>query len=187
MKPLLMIALILSATTAFADSFKLTRDGQEYLCTATAPTTPGGAVDCVNKAYSGPFSRDESMRLCSGARSTAPAECAMKAYAGPLSKEESINLCIHARSTGPVDCVSKAYAGPFSKAESLDLCSGDTSVATADCAIKAYAGPYSKAESIRLCKGEPQLMMRSLKLMEKSQEIQQKVMQMKVTYPVLRQ
>lgn len=187
MKPFVILAMIFSTSVAFADSFRMVKDGQEYLCSSTSPTTPGGAVDCVNKAYSGPFSREESMRLCQGAASTAPAECASRAYAGPYSKEESINLCIGARSTGPVDCVTKAYNGPFSKSESFELCSRDSTVANAECAIKAYAGPYSKAESIRLCKTNPHLMLRSLNLMLQSAVIQQKVMQMKMVNPALTQ
>lgn len=187
MKPLLILVMMLAASVAFADSFRIIRDGQEYLCSATAPTTPGGAADCVDKAYSGPFSKEESLRLCQGARSTAPADCALKAYSGPFSKEESIAMCTGARSTGPIDCYNKAYAGPFTKAESMDLCSGDVTEANAECALKAYAGPYSKAEAIRLCKANPSLLLRSLKLMEQSKEVQQKVMQLKALNPTLRE
>jgi hypothetical protein len=156
---------------ASADSFTIIRDGQEYLCEQTTPTNPGGAAECANKAYNGPFSREESARLCAGARNTAPADCALKSYAGPFSKEESLQLCTRARTIGPADCATKAYAGPFSKAESLDLCSGNTTEANATCAIKAYQGPYSKEEAIRMCKNQPLLVLRSLQLIEQSAEL----------------
>jgi hypothetical protein len=152
MKPnfLLAIVVTLCATVAVADSFTVIRDGREYLCSPTGSSQPpnpgGGAVDCVNKAYSGPFSRDESMQLCSGALNVGPALCAIK-----------------------------AYAGPFNRAEAIELCARSGTEAHAECAIKAYAGPYSRAEAIQLCKAQPSLMLRSLKLMEKSPEVQSQI------------
>ena len=176
MKLILVLMSILGFQAAHADSFTVIRDGHQYLCEQTdAPVDPGGNVDCNNKAYSGPFSRDEAQRICEGSRTVAPADCAIKAYAGPFSKEEAIQLCTHARSNGPIDCAAKAYAGPFSKEESLNLCAGNTSVANADCAIKAYAGPYSKEEAIRMCKGQAMLVLRSLNLIEQSQDLKAKV------------
>ena len=174
MKLFIGIFAALSFNIAQADSFTVIRDGQEYLCQPTS-VDPGAGVECVNRAYNGPFTRDEAMQLCSGARSTAPADCAIRAYNGPYSKAEAIQLCTRARSTGPVDCATKAYNGPFSKAESLNLCSGDTTVANADCAIKAYNGPYSKEEAIRMCKYQPLLVMRSLNLIEQSTDLKEKV------------
>ncbi|WP_413943617.1 hypothetical protein [Bdellovibrio sp. HCB-162] len=178
MKPLftLMIFVVAMANTAHADSFTTIRDGKEYMCTSTEPRNPGNAVDCVDTAYRGPFSKEESMRICSGATSKAPAECATAAYRGPFSKEESISLCVRATSaTGPVDCATTAYRGPFSKEESLQLCSRGGTLANAECAIKAYRGPYSKEEALRLCKAEPALLIRSFKLMESSPEVQSKI------------
>ena len=160
---------------ASADSFTIIRDGRNYLCQEQSSSTPGGAVDCANKAYQGPFSRDESMQLCAGAINTAPADCALKAYQGPFSKTEALQLCTRARSIGPADCATKAYQGPFSKDESLNLCQGDSTVANADCALKAYQGPYSKDEAIRMCKNNPALVMRSLDLIAKSMELKPKV------------
>jgi hypothetical protein len=187
MKPMIILAMIFSTSAAFADSFRMIKDGQEYLCSSTSSSNPGGSIDCVNKAYQGIFSREEAMRLCQGAVSTAPVDCALKAYQGIFSKEESIGLCARARSNGPVECALKAYQGIFSKAESLDLCSGDSTVANVECAQKAYAGPYSKEEAIRMCKANPQLMLRSLNLMQQSPVIQQKVLQMKIANPNLTQ
>jgi hypothetical protein len=178
MKLILTMAIFLVAAMAQADSFTVIRDGKNYLCEEQGPIDPGGNLACVNKAYSGPFSKDESVRLCSGAHDESPALCGIKAYGGPFSKDESIQLCIGARSNGPVDCAIKAYGGPFSKPESLELCQGGT-LANAECAIKAYAGPYSKPEAIRMCKSNPALVLKSLNLIEQSSEIQEKIRAMK--------
>jgi hypothetical protein len=125
---------LLAAGAAHADSFTIIQNGKEYTCTPSTAENPGGAIECAEKAYAGPFSKDESTRLCQGASGVGPAECALKAYAGPFSKDESIELCIR---TG--------------------------TVANADCAIRAYAGPYSKDEAIQLCKvGAPALMLKAL-------------------------
>ena len=175
MKLFLILLTTITACLASADSFTVIRDGKNYLCQEQPTGSPGGAVDCSNKAYQGPFSRDEAMRLCAGAINTAPADCGIKAYQGPFSKEEALRLCTRARTIGPADCGIKAYQGPFSKEESLTLCQGDSSVANADCAIKAYQGPYSKEESIRMCKNQPMLVMRGLDLIAKSQELKPKV------------
>ena len=162
MKFILLFLISTSACFAFADAFYIDKDGIRYLCQPESQTSPGGAADCVNLAYSGPFSKDESIKLCAGAKSVAPAQCATKAYAGPFSKTESLALCVGAKTIGPADCAVKAYAGPFSKIESLNLCAKNGSVANADCAIKAYAGPYSKEEAISLCKENPALPLRML-------------------------
>jgi hypothetical protein len=189
MKPLFVLIslVILQSQTVFADSFSLVKDGKNYLCTSTDARNPGAGAECASEAYAGPFSKDESIRLCAGANSTAPAKCAVKAYSGPFSKEEAISLCIRAQTIGPIDCANRAYAGPFSKVESLNLCSGNGTLANAECAIKAYSGAYSKEEALRLCKNEPQLMLRSLNLILQSAEIQQKVRLMKMNTPVLPQ
>ncbi|MGZ3725039.1 MAG: hypothetical protein ACXWQQ_04535 [Pseudobdellovibrio sp.] len=165
----------LAVGVAKADSFTIIRDGNEYLCQQTGPTNPIDSVDCANKAYAGPFSKDQAQQLCAGARSTAPADCAIKAYAGPFSQAQAVTLCIHAQTTGPADCAAKAYAGPFSQDESVTLCSDNGTVANADCAAKAYAGPYSKDEAIKMCKASPLLVMRSLNLLEQSQDLKPKI------------
>ncbi len=54
---------------------------------------PGGNIACVEKAYAGPFSRDEAIQLCRGSFGTAPADCAIKIYAEPFSKLEAIEIC----------------------------------------------------------------------------------------------
>jgi hypothetical protein len=88
----IMIALTFSQIT-MADSFTIIRDNTEYRCESTTPSNPIGSIDCADKAYSGPFTRDEATSLCRGARNVAPADCAIKAYAGPYSKAESIEMC----------------------------------------------------------------------------------------------
>lgn len=179
MKLFISAVILLTSTLALADSFTVIRDGKEYLCEEHNPVIdPGGRMKCIDKAYSGPFSKAEAERICEGARDEAPALCAIQAYTGPFTKEEAIQLCIRARSNGPIDCAVKAYAGPFTKVESLNLCAGG-SVANADCAIKAYAGPYSKEEALRLCKAEPMLALKSLKLLEQSSDIQEKIRSLK--------
>ena len=113
-----LFILFLSLAASFnvrADSFTIIRDGQEYLCEQRTPGTPGDSVACANKAYQGPFSREESQQLCAGARSVAPADCGIKAYQGPFSKVEAVQLCTRARTIGPADCGIKAYQGPFLK------------------------------------------------------------------------
>lgn len=148
MKPLftLIMFVVAAASSAKADSFTIIRDGRKYQCTSTDSRDPGGTIECAEEAYRGPFSKEEAMRLCTGSYSTAPARCAIDAYRGPFSKEEAIRLC-----------------------------TGGGSTATAECAIKAYQGPYSKEEALRICRAEPRLMMRSLKLMEDSPDVQSKI------------
>ena len=175
MKLLLIIAGLLLTQLASADSFTIIRDGKEYLCEQRGPTNPIDSVECANKAYSGPFSRDEAQELCSGARSIAPADCGIKAYSGPFSRVEAVQLCKRARTIGPADCAVKAYSGPFSRVEAVELCSGNGSVANADCAIKAYAGPYSREEAVRMCKEQPHLVLRSLELLAQSQELKPRI------------
>ncbi|MCC2678312.1 MAG: hypothetical protein K0R29_888 [Pseudobdellovibrio sp.] len=176
MKLLLLLSVAMSAVTATADSFTIIRDGREYLCEQTnSPVDPGGGLDCRNRAYAGPFTREESERLCSGARNTAPADCGIKAYNGPFTRDESISLCVGARTIGPADCAVKAYNGPFTRDEAISLCSGNSSVANADCAIRAYQGPYTREEAIRMCKANPLLVLRSLELLAQSADLRPKI------------
>lgn len=178
---LILSAFVFTTSTVFADSFTVIRDGTEYLCqsTGSAPIDPAPSGSCANKAYSGPFNKSESIDLCTGARDEAPADCGIKAYSGPFNKSESIQLCKRARSTGPADCANMAYSGPFNKSESLELCSVRGTIAHADCAIKAYSGVYSKQEAIQLCKANPQLALRSLNLIESSEDLKSKVQNIK--------
>lgn len=175
MKLLIILTGLLLTQFASADSFTVIRDGKEYLCEQRGPLDPIGSVECANKAYAGPFSREESQELCMGARSVAPADCALKAYSGPFNRAESIQLCKRARTTGPVECANKAYSGPFNRDESIQLCSGNGSLANAECALKAYAGPYNREEAIRMCKEQPHLVLRSLELLAQSQELKPKI------------
>ena len=170
MKPFIYVLMLLAGISASADSFTIIRDGKEYMCELRNPL-PIDPVDCINRAYSGPFSRDEAQQLCVGARSAAPAECGIRAYSGPFSKSESIQLCVQARTVGPAECGIRAYNGPFSKEESVTLCKGNGSLANADCAIRAYNGPYSREEAVRMCKEQPHLVLRSLALLEQSQDL----------------
>lgn len=177
MKLILSIGLLLAASFAQADSFTIIRDGKNYLCEEQS-IDPGGPIKCIDKAYSGPFSREEAHRICAGARDEGPALCAIKAYSGSFSREEAINLCIGARGLGPIECANRAYSGPFSRDESLGLCRGGT-LANAECAIKAYSGAYSREEALRLCKSNPALILRSLNLIEQSSDLQEKIRSMK--------
>ena len=119
-------------------------------CDEDDPGDPNAVLDCVNIAYAGPFSRSESMDICTGARSIGPAQCAVRAYSGPFGRDESINFC---KRTG--------------------------TLAMAECAIKAYAGPYSREEALKLCKASPALLIRSLDLMLSSDSIRAKIGLMK--------
>jgi hypothetical protein len=123
---------------------------------------------CAQTAYSGPFSKTEAIQLCKNAISNAPIDCAYDAYSGPFSREESIRLCAQSRTKGPVECAKKAYSGPFSKDEAIELCAFNGELANAECAIKAYSGPYSKEEAVRMCKNNPHLALRSLNIIEKA-------------------
>ncbi|MBY0515639.1 MAG: hypothetical protein K2P81_01935 [Bacteriovoracaceae bacterium] len=160
MKLLFSLSALLLSLNVFAQRVDMEINGRPYSCVPRSGGTPGGgdAGSCATVAYSGPFSREESIRLCAGSRSEAPARCAIAAYSGPFSKEESINLCAGAYSTGPSECAVKAYTGIFSKSESLDLCSSPyASVATATCAINAYSGAYNRQEAINLCRNSKSL------------------------------
>lgn len=170
-----LIATNLMSQSVLADSFTIDKDGKTYMCDQIGgPTNPASAESCANKAYHGPFSKDQSMILCQGAKSDAPADCAINAYHGPFSIDQSLSLCKGARTVGPSDCAIKAYHGPFSIEQSLRLCTGPyATAANADCAINAYHGPYSMEESITLCKENPQLILRSLKIMQSSPELRQ--------------
>jgi hypothetical protein len=146
-----MIAMLLLSLAAHAQVIDIDINGRPYTCTPRTVSTP---MDCVEAAYRGPFTREESERLCSGARSSAPADCAIRAYSGPFTRDESIRLCTRAFSIGPADCALKAYAGPFTRDESLQLCASPrSSVATADCAIRAYSGSYTREQALRMCAG----------------------------------
>ncbi len=181
MKLLLLLSVFVGVSaSAQEETFTMTKGGRDYLCQAI-DSGGGDPVDCVNKAYNGPFSSAQARELCEGATSVAPAECAIKAYNGPFSSANSILLCKHARSTGPVECAIKAYNGPFSSDQSLRLCSGNGSIRRAECAIKAYNGPYSSEESIQICQNANlNLLMRSLNLINSSPEALKKSQQFKL-------
>jgi hypothetical protein len=157
MRSLFILFLILQSMSSFAQRIETEIDGRLYSCTpreGQTPSNPGGVIDCIDAAYRGPFTRDQSEELCLGARNDAPARCAIAAYAGPFTKDESIKMCKGARSNGPIECYVKAYAGPFTKEQSMRLCSiRGATVAHAECAIKAYSGRYTKEEAITLCSG----------------------------------
>ena len=44
------------------------------------------------------------------------------AYAGPFTKEESLELCSHNGSERIGVCAIEAYRGPYTKAEAIDMC-----------------------------------------------------------------
>jgi hypothetical protein len=123
-------------------------NGVRHSCLPIQDTDPDA---CFDMAYRGPFSKEDSMIICEGAFSDAPALCAIKAFSR-FSRQESIDLCRGAYSIGPAECVEAAYAGPFSRTESFSLCSSPgATLQTAQCAIRAFMR-HTKEESIRLCK-----------------------------------
>lgn len=149
-----LVSGLLTTAHGAVPAFYLEREGIQYLCQATSAPDPNGNRLCVDKAYAGPFSREDSIQLCRASFSTAPADCAIKMYAGPFSKSETLRACASAISIGPADCAIKLYTGPFSKEETLQVCGRLSTLAHADCALKAYAGPYSKSESIEMCRSD---------------------------------
>jgi hypothetical protein len=152
MKRLLITLMLFSSCLAIAQTIEIDIAGVRHSCN---PVNSGsGRMACADLAYSGPFSREESVELCAGAMNDAPARCALKAFKGPLTKDEAVALCRRAYSEGPVECLEIAYRGPFTKEESIALCSGPRVTAeNAHCALNAYRGPYTKEEAIRICKG----------------------------------
>lgn len=167
----LSIIILCAGSIGQADSFDIIKDGKNYRCEEIDFGNPGDAIACADKAYSGPFSKAESLELCQGATSISPAECAIAAYAGPFNKNQAIKLCKNARSIGPYECAKKAYAGPFNIDESLTLCEKSGTIANADCAIRAYAGPYSKEEALNMCRANPVLLNRMLAAFHKEEQL----------------
>lgn len=165
MKLAIVLSVLFGALVAQADSFTIIRGGNEYLCQQVQNRPdPNVQVRCANRAYNGPFSKDQAMRLCQGALSEAPADCGIRAYNGPFAAEQAVELCREATGTGPADCGIRAYNGPFSQVQALRLCRRTGTVQNADCAIQAYS-PYSAEEAIRLCVAtDPTLVMRALTL-----------------------
>lgn len=148
----LLVLLALSSFSISAQTVETIINGQRYLCTPQAQD-PGGAGRCADVAYRGPFTRQEALRLCQGARTDAPAQCALQAYRGPFTTEQAIALCSGAFTIGPVECALTAYRGPFTITQALELCSHPAaSAATSQCALDAYRGPYSVEEAISLCR-----------------------------------
>jgi hypothetical protein len=154
---LLIPILFMFSLNVFSQPIIIEVNGIKHSCTPLN-NNGGTRIDCINLAYSGPFSRDEAQQLCQGAYDDMPARCALRAYRGSFTKEEAIRMCIRAKSEGPIDCFELAYSGPFTKEESLRLCSNNrASSRTAQCALDAYRGAYSKDEAIELCRGQQRL------------------------------
>jgi len=97
------LALFISFSSFADDSFTVIRDGKEYLCQQTGPLDPIDSAACAQRAYSGPFSSEQSIELCAGSRNTAPAECGIKAYKGPFSVTDAIILCKNAEEVQQFD------------------------------------------------------------------------------------
>ncbi len=165
MKPAIY-ALLFLASINIASARIIEIDGERYQCELIGEDKPDGVLSCVEKAYSGPFNREESQQICQGARNDLPAQCALRLYSGPFNKDETIRICRGARSLGPAECAETAYRGPFNKEETVELCSHPrVTKGNAECALRAYSGPYSKSESIQMCKvSTAELQFSSLKL-----------------------
>ena len=153
----LICFLFMFSLNVFSQPIIIEVNGIKHSCTPFN-NNGGNRIDCINLAYSGPFSRDEAQQLCQGAYSDMPARCALRAYRGSFTKDEAIKMCTRAISEGPIECFELAYSGPFTKDESLRLCSNyRASTRTAQCALDAYRGVYSKDEAIELCRGKQRL------------------------------
>jgi hypothetical protein len=159
---LALLGLVSQAYAAPGDPFEIVQDGYRYRCTAINNGNPGGVIDCVERAYRGPFTRDESTQLCTGAINTGPADCAINAYSGPFTRSESLALCTGAYSADPSECAKMAYSGPFTRDESLQLCRRTGTTENAQCAIRAYSGSYSREEALRLCRSNASLINKML-------------------------
>ncbi|NUM87579.1 MAG: hypothetical protein HUU37_00105 [Bdellovibrionales bacterium] len=175
---MIFLSVFFAANAWSSDWYYDYKDGKRYVCTfdklegcqrdsdcsgdeicrsGQCEANPVGAIRCAEKAYKGPFSREQSAELCQGASDTDPADCGIAAYKGPFSTTEAIVLCKNApNAEGPASCGIKAYRGPFSSGESVQLCRGAASDAPAVCAIEAYRGPYSKEEALRMCSSRGQ-------------------------------
>lgn len=152
MKPAIYACLFL-ASFNIASAKIIEIDGERYQCELMGEDKPDGVLNCVNKAYSGPFSQEESRQLCQGARNDMPAQCGLRLYSGPFNKEETIRICKGSRTLGPAECAELAYSGPFNKEETMELCGHPRATkGNAECALKAFSGPYGKVESIQMCK-----------------------------------
>jgi hypothetical protein len=153
----LISILFMFSLNVFSQPIIIEVNGIKHSCTPFN-NNGGNRIDCINLAYSGPFSREEAQQLCQGAYNDMPARCALRAYRGSFTKEEAIKMCVRAISEGPMDCFELAYSGPFSKDESLRLCSSyRANSRTAQCALDAYRGVYSKDEAIELCKRQERM------------------------------
>ena len=119
----LLLLLSLFSVAAQAQVIDIDINGRPYSCT---PRNGGGnPIECVEVAYAGPFTREESLRLCARARNDGPARCALKAYAGPFTRDESLRLCTSPYATvGTAECALRAYAGPYTREEALNMCRG---------------------------------------------------------------
>ncbi len=171
-KTVMCLMLISITVSAEAQPINIDIDGRPCSCVPTGGGSQpsGDASQCATTAYAGPFSREESIRLCAGSRSDDPAKCAIAAYNGPFSREEAISICTRAYTTGPAECAIKAYAGPFSRTESVTLCSfPHADLTTAQCAINAYSGPYSREEAINLCRHKNKSLNGETKLLSKNE------------------
>lgn len=114
-------------------------------------------AECGIKAYAGPFNTVQAVELCQFAKNLSPAECGIKAYAGPFNTSQAVLLCKRAETPAPAECAVKAYSGPFNSTDSAELCAGAVSLAPAECALKAYSGPFNSSQSKRLCTGATSL------------------------------
>lgn len=169
MRSITLVLLVAMFISLDVFGLEIIYDGETYQCEKIDTNSGVAADSCANLAYSGPFSTAQSIELCKGANSIAPAECAIKAYSGPFNTTQALELCKKAQSIGPVECAIDAYSGPFNTNQAIELCKLNGTLARSKCARQAYAGPYSTAESIDLCKGSnANLIIKSLQLLKSS-------------------
>jgi hypothetical protein len=123
----LILAFSFSQLT-LADTFELIKDGKTYSCSqkTQTPADPNIFISCVSKAQKCSFSsdpcltNDQSVALCKGTVSDAPAACAAKAQACSfssdpcLTKDLSVVLCKGTTDNSPAVCAAKARKCSFS-------------------------------------------------------------------------
>ncbi|WP_345197576.1 hypothetical protein [Kistimonas scapharcae] len=152
MQKLFCLYLFLLPLALDASFIEVEVDGMRYFCEERGGDS-SSVASCLDLAYSGPFTRSESEKLCLGANTHWPAECGVRAYGGIFTRSESLQLCIRARSLGPVECAELAYAGPYTRKETLELCAHPQATKkNAQCALELYNGIYSRKDSILYCK-----------------------------------
>lgn len=106
-----------------------------------------GPIDCYN-ATPGSLSVFNSVRLCEGAISAAPAQCYNRT--GSIPVEESITLCKQAvDSSAPIRCYNQT--GSIDVANSVRICAGATDADTPMACYRSTSNGLNVTDSSVLC------------------------------------